>query len=237
MVLSERFELRLDEQTIRAVDEWRSQQEGNSSRSEAIRQLIDRGLSGRGGLTRFSPGERLAVLMLCDVLKAIPKRPDREFDPRELQEIVGGGHVWALKSKYSWAFDREMDDPSVVEEVREILEMWEQIEESLDALKPADLKLVLKEAGITGGKAPRYEGFDANNDPHYGVARFIIEYLDGFDGFESALNSHSRGTLPMYRRMLAAYRTIEPTGRYLSGAQLVDILKERVHPEMRDRKE
>jgi hypothetical protein len=111
--------------------------------------------------------------------------------------------------------------------------MWRHIEQSFEAMKPADRELVLKEAKVAGGKAPRYEGFDGNNDKHYGVARFIIKHLEGFDEFESALNSHSRGTLPMYRRMLAAYKTISPTSRYLSGAQLVEIVQERIHPENR----
>jgi hypothetical protein len=233
MVLSERLELRLDEETVDAVDEWRAKQQGQPSRSEAIRQLIDRGLSGRGGNVQVSTGERLAVLMLCDVLKALPSRPDREFDPEVVKEIVGGGHLWALKSEYSWAFNREMDNPLVVDEVYEILFMWEQIEDSFGALEPAQKQQVLKEVGIA--ETPRYEGFDGKNDDHYGIAFFIIKRSkEGrFDRFEKALNSHSRGTLPMYRRMLEIYKTIEPTGRHLSASQLVEIFKARIHPHWR----
>lgn len=231
MVLSERFELRLDEETLGAVDEWRARQQGRPSRSEAIRQLIDRGLAGRGMPLHLSPGERLAVLMLCDVLKALPSRPDREFDPATVQEIVGGGHLWALKSEYSWAFNREMDDPAVVEEVYAILGMWEHVQDSFDALAPDEKERVLKEVGIA--KPPRYEGFDGNNDDHYGVAFFIIKRGDRFERFEKALNSHSRATLPMYRRMLSVYRTIEPASRHLSASELNEVFKARIHPDRR----
>ncbi len=231
MALSERFELRLDEEILRAVDAWRAQQQGYPSRAEAIRQLVSRGLSSRSNV-HLSAGERLVALMLCDVLKALPQRSDREFDPEEVREIIGGGHLWALKSTYSWAFNREMDDPTVVDEVYEILQMWEQVQESFDALVPAEKERVLKEADVIGDP-PRYEGFDGNNDEHYGVAFFIIKHMERFDRFEKALNSHSRGTLPMYRRMLDVYKTLEPTGRYLSANQLVGIFKARIHPERR----
>lgn len=231
MVLSERFELRLDEDTIDAVDAWRTQQRDRPSRSEAIRQLIDRGLSGRGNEIRLSAGERLVTLMLCDVLKALPPKSDREFDPETVKEIVGNGHLWALKSEYSWVFNRTMDDPAVVDEVFEILGMWEQIHESFDALEPPAKETILKEAGLV--KAPRYEGFDGNNDDHYGVAFFIIKNMDRFEGFEKALNSHTQSTLPMYRRMLEVYKTIDPAGRLLNADQLVEIFKARIHPSRR----
>jgi len=227
MPLSERFELRLEEETLRAIDYWRSQHEGHPSRSEAIRQLIDRGLSGRGEKLRFSAGERLATLLLCDVLKALPRKSDREFDPDEVKEIVAGGHLWALKSKYSWAFNREMDDPIVVDEVWEILEMWEQLEEGLAALKSAEKERFSKEAKVTAG-TPRFEGFDANNDEHYRLARFIVKHLEQFEKFESRLNSRTRASLPAYRRMLAVFRTIEPTGRNLSADQLIEVFKARL---------
>jgi uncharacterized protein len=232
MILSERVELRLDEDILGAIDQWRGKQDDYPSRSEAIRQLINRGLLQGSEQLQFSAGERMAVLMLCDVLEALPRKSRSEFEPDEVREIVGNGHLWALKSQYSWAFNREEDDPTLVTEVEDILRMWEDIDASLATLKPAEKDRLLKQAKVTGDP-PRYEGFDGNNDAHYGVAHFLIKRLERFDGFRSDLNSHSRGTLPMYRRMLAVYKTIEPTGRHLSAEQLVDIFKARIHPTRR----
>ena len=59
VVMSKRFELRLPEETLKALDKWRVGQEGVPTRSEAIRQLIERGLSGSDEPMHFSPGEKL----------------------------------------------------------------------------------------------------------------------------------------------------------------------------------
>lgn len=48
---TERFELRLDQETLAAVDSWRKNQSDLPSRSEAVRRLIETGLGADSRLT------------------------------------------------------------------------------------------------------------------------------------------------------------------------------------------
>ena len=41
---TERFELRLDAETLERIDKWRSERSDSLSRSEAMRQLVEAGL-------------------------------------------------------------------------------------------------------------------------------------------------------------------------------------------------
>jgi uncharacterized protein YfbU (UPF0304 family) len=54
-----------------------------------------------------------------------------------------------------------------------------------------------------------FQGFDANNDDQYGFAAFWIKRPGSWDELKSAPpNSHSRGSLPIYRRMLVAWKAL-----------------------------
>ena len=44
---SERFEMRLEPETIHEIDEWRRRQADLPSRAEAIRRLVDLGLKAK----------------------------------------------------------------------------------------------------------------------------------------------------------------------------------------------
>lgn len=45
-LLSVRFEMRASQKWIEAVDKWRAREHGLPSRAEAIRRLVEKGLSG-----------------------------------------------------------------------------------------------------------------------------------------------------------------------------------------------
>ena len=68
---TERVELRLDEETVTSVDSWRAKLTDIPSRSEAIRRLIELGLRQKQHGAQISDGERLVVMMLCDMYKLI----------------------------------------------------------------------------------------------------------------------------------------------------------------------
>ena len=59
VIKTERFEMRLDPETILKVDEWRRDQSDLPSRAEAIRRLVQQGLvsSSTKQLT-FTDGEK-----------------------------------------------------------------------------------------------------------------------------------------------------------------------------------
>jgi uncharacterized protein YfbU (UPF0304 family) len=233
VAMSERIELRLDEETIQSIDTWRGRQPDLPSRSEAIRHLVARGLSyRRDEPIQLSPGERLIALMLCDMNRPQQKR---EFDPELVTEIVGSGHLWALKQKYSWAF-QQTDDPAEVDEVYAILQMWDALEESFDALTPNERQRLAKEARFSESKL-RFEGFDANNENHYGIAHFIVKtlgYLDDRFGKRATLNTHMP-SIDRHRRMLSVFRGIDRTvgGRRLSVDKLIEVVAARFPPNQR----
>lgn len=71
VVKTERIELRLDEEFVRQVDDWRRDQGDLYTRSEAIRRLVQQGLSS-------SPKQAFA-LMKAQLIMAAHQRNSEEF--------------------------------------------------------------------------------------------------------------------------------------------------------------
>lgn len=67
---TERFEMRLDEETLTKIDKWGELQKDSPSRAEAIRRLINVGLSNiPNQQVTISDGERLLLFMMRDIYK------------------------------------------------------------------------------------------------------------------------------------------------------------------------
>lgn len=156
---------------------------------------------------QMSDGERLIVVMLAEVMEAL--KLDQELDPALVKTLVINNDGWALRRKYSGIFDSEAPSSEVVSETTNILWMWAIIEHSI--------------AKLTGSEAKEAEdwhwtewnGFDGNNDDHYGVARTMIEDLGEFKDSRKGvnLNSHSQASLPRYRRMYEKFDGYVKGGR------------------------
>jgi len=236
MALSERFELRLDQDTLEGVDAWRAKQPGVPSRSEAIRRLVERGLVERDSV-HFSPGEKLLVHMVCDLLKGQKIKTD--FDADFIQDALLGGHLWALEWQMRGTFHNHVDNTETVSEVANILDMWDLIEASFEELDKKGKALVEAEAGVFG-KDPKFRGFDGNNESeHMGIAIFFVEKMGRFARFKAReMNSHFPTSLEGYRRMLAVFEPIRDTliGTLMTPQQLAKVLNERVHPSQRGKK-
>ena len=233
--MSERLELRLDEDVLKDIEAWRARQADVPSRSEAIRRLIERGLSVTSNEPlRFSAGETLTIHMLCELLKA--QKAKSEIDPDFVQSALYGGHLWGLKWKYSGVFPTHSDSPSVVEEVVGILDMWDFIEGGYAKLTKKEKERVAKEAAPFGEK-PAFHGFDGNNESeHCGVARFLVEDLARFSRFKGRdFNSHIPSSVPTNIRMLKVFLPIRATltGGGLTDTQIIQILKARAQPSRR----
>jgi uncharacterized protein YfbU (UPF0304 family) len=59
-----------------------------------------------------------------------------------------------------------------VTETVDILEMWRLLEESYANLPEIDRQKVQKETHRSS--EIKFPGFDANNEPHYGITRYLI---------------------------------------------------------------
>ena len=231
---TERFEMRVDQQTIGRVDEWRVGQGDLPSRAEAIRRLVDVALSAaRADPVSITGAQKLIIFMLCDLYKGLKMRT--ELDPKFIEDALLGGHHWALHWRYPGIFEGYRDDETTVSEVVDILDMWSFLEHGYDNLTPEDKKRVKIDADPFGDHV-KFRGFDGNNETsHYGIARFLVEKMDRFSTFEGRdLNSHFP-SIDTYRRMLPVFLPMRQTlmGGRLSANQIIAILKEMTHPEYR----
>jgi hypothetical protein len=234
-MVTERFEMRLDEEMLAQVDQWRAKRGDVPSRSEAMRRLVEIGLASEvpSRSVKFSDGEKLILLMLRDFYKHL--KVDGEIDPDFIAEVIFGGHFWAPKWELDGVFHDYEDSPEAVREVVDVLDMWMLIERGYEKLSKQEKARLEKEAEPFGTDV-RFRGFDGNNESeHMGIARFFIEHMGRWRQFKGReLNSHMP-TLDWYSRM---YRVFEPmrkmlTGRELNVTQLIEILRESTHPEHR----
>ncbi len=232
---TERFEMRLDPSILERVDDWRRGENDLPSRSEAIRRLVEVGLGSKQNTQpQISDGEKLTLLMLCEIAKklGIKEGPEPDF----VESVLYGGHLWGLRWKYPGIFHGHADNDQTVSEVTDILDMWDFLESGFKALGVSDKERVKTEAAPFEGRVS-FSGFDGNNESsHMGVASFLIEKLERFIRFRERahLNSHMP-TLAGYRRMLAVFLPIRVTltGGELSAAQIIITLNARRHPDAR----
>jgi uncharacterized protein YfbU (UPF0304 family) len=233
--MTERFEMRLDQKTLEAVDEWRSQQADLPSRAEAIRRLIEVGLLPAEKKITLRDGEKLILLMLCEVYKHLKIKGD--IEPGFVEEAIHGGHYWGLEWKYSGIFHGHEDNSRVVSEVVNVLDMWTSIERGYAKLSAAAKSQVEKEA-TPFGKDVHFRGFDGNNEAeHLGIAGFLIRDLERFSDFKGRdLNSHAP-SIDTYRRMMQVYEPMRRTlmGGELGMAAIIQILNAMTHPSRRGR--
>ena len=178
---------------------------------------------------QISDGEKLIIGMLCAIYKKLGIKDD--IDPEFVEKALWGGHYWAIEDEISSLLHDE-DRPDHVKEVREILTMWRELKESIDALSPGDRKRVEVDAAPIGAD-PKFRGFDGNNESaHLSISRFMIEEMGMFEEFRGIdLDSHTY-TLENYRRMLAAYNSLWP-GRVFGNLDADQITKVLTAP-MRD---
>lgn len=144
---------------------------------------------------KLTDGERLIVVMLAEMMEGNKKR-EWEMDPALIKTLAINKDDWAIARKFPGIFDGESPSDDVVRETTDILWMWGIIEHALSTLKGTDAT----EAANLRWK--RFAGFDANNDPHFGVAHTLINDLEQFQDFKGRdINSHTQATLPRYRTM------------------------------------
>lgn len=182
---------------------------------------------------KITDGEKLILLMLSEVYEQLDLKG--EIDPKFIKEAIFSNNLWALPWKYSGIPFEDQEDPRIVREVLDILEMWSFIEYSYAQLD-AEKKSWLEKEAAPFGKDPKFPGFDGNNESEYmGTASFIVNELERFEEFKGRrFNSHS-SSVDGYRRMLSVFMEIRNKQEFgpMSEFDLASILKERIHPTMR----
>jgi hypothetical protein len=227
--LSERFEMRLDEDMLRRLDQWRAERPGLPSRSEAARALIEIGLVRADNRNaQITDGEKLILAMLADLHKGLKVKGETDVDL--VMDSVYGGHLWALKWELTGLLHDHVDDQRAVSEVVNILDMWSFMESAYDKCNAAAKKKIKAECEPLGDPI-RFHGFDGNNEgEHLSIARFLIEKLERFQSFKGRdLNSHCP-SLQRHRAMYRKFEDMRPSlglGRELSADQLIELVNTR----------
>ncbi len=185
---------------------------------------------------QVSDSERLILMMLSEIHESLKIKSG--LDPKFIKEALYSGNTWGLNWKYSGLLGSGSveENPPVVKEVVDILDMWSCIEHSYDRFTEQEKMAIEAESGAIG-RDVKYEGFDGNNEhEHMNVASFLIKDLERFQTFKDRadLNSHFP-VLETYRRMSAQFLRIRPslTKGTLSATQMIEVLKARIHPEHR----
>lgn len=233
---TERFEMRFDEETLARIDGWRGEQDSLPSRAEAIRQLIEAGLTrvSRNNV-QFSDGEKLLLVMMRDLFKRLGMEQDADVDAEFIAQAIYGGHYWAPKWRMAGVFHDHADDPRNLHYVVDVLDMWSFIERGFEQLSKAEKAKLAVDAAPFGERV-RFPGFDGNNESEeLGIAGFLIKKMDRFPQFKDRdLNSHFP-TRAMHTRMLRLFESMRETliGQELNAAQITALMGERVHPDRR----
>ena len=220
---SQRFEMKLKGDILHRVDSWRSKRRDIPSRAEAIRRLVDRGLSLEEQETiQLSSGEKIILALLINLCKQGNNSNDAEL----IEEAITEGHYWALREKFPGLYNVSPDEDRDVNEVKDILTMWDQIEWGFSKLAQNDKDNVLVEINRRPDEV-QFLGFDGNSEyNHLNIANFLINRLRRFELFSGRnLNSH----LPMikeYRNMLSVYRRIprHHVGESLTATEIIKLL-------------
>ena len=218
--------MRLDPAALERIDNWKSSQKPQLTRAEAVRQLLDIALNEivTDRDVRFSDGELLIITMLCELQKGLKVKG--EIEPGFVQEVIHGGHYWAMNFEYSGLFHEHRDSSKTLSEVLDILEMWDFLEMGGDKLSSKDKKFVEEKTEGLYNEV-RFHGFDGNNEgEHMSIASFLVNKMGRFSRFKGRdLNSHCP-LLDNYRKMLSVFTPIRPTliGFSLNIEQIIMIL-------------
>ena len=164
---------------------------------------------------KLTDGEKLIILMLTEMYEKL--QIEGETEPDFLRSAIFNDHLWGIRWKYSGIPFEQAEDPPIVREVVDILDMWSFIEYAYAKLSEQE-RQQLALAAKPFGENPRFNGFDGNNECEYiSIARFLIDQLDRFTRFHGRdLNSHMP-SVSGYRRM---YETFEPIRRTLIDRRL-----------------
>jgi uncharacterized protein YfbU (UPF0304 family) len=166
-------------------------------------------------------GEKLILYGIAVIHEQLGTRGDA-VDWGLVKEAIERGHHWALPQ---FAYE---DDPDVVQETRDIMEMWFHIENSRQRLSQKDRVRVDAEASRVGRKV-EFTGFAGNDEAAYlSVALFLINRLGSYGNFKGRdLNCHCPSLSMEHLPMLWTYRRLRPDftiGEPMSADQLIEVL-------------
>ncbi|MEN9281083.1 MAG: hypothetical protein RL594_18 [Bacteroidota bacterium] len=176
-------------------------------------------------------GERIILLMLADI--QINKPSQYEIEPEFIKSAILDGQEWAIRWQYpAVPFSGPKNDPPELEEVLDILEMWDVIERTYEQNR--------NDRQASEGKGDseqlnynRFPGFDGNHETSYWqIAHYLTNKLGRFTRFKGRYLGGAVHRLRGYQRMLEVYRKtrLSLTDGTLTDDQLEAILSAMKEP-------
>jgi uncharacterized protein len=168
---------------------------------------------------KLSEGERLILVMLCDIHKALNLKGT--IDPDLVSTLIRGGRELAPETNGA----AEDGEHVVATEVGAILQMWSTIERGYKHLSVEEKREVEAGAGPLG-RGVRFSGFDAAAEGRYReAAHRLIEESGGFERFQGRNLTAHMPSLDGYRRMLRIFAPMCPPGgdRRLTVQQIITL--------------
>ncbi len=172
---------------------------------------------------RLTEGERVIMLLLTEIQEHLEM--ENSSRSKLLREAIVSGNLWSIEELFPEVFDNIEITKSTANEAREVLAMWQRLEESFSRLSLAE-KEWLTSTGPQG-QYVKFIGFSENYEAEQShAARFLVNATEQFSYFKGReLNSH----VPMsdqYRRMLPRFTSIlnEVGNGDFSAAQLHEVL-------------
>lgn len=165
----------------------------------------------------LSEGERLILVMLCDIYKALELKG--AVDPDALKPLILSRGSNGAAHAVNGAPGTHHNRTAVATEVSEILDMWSAIERGYKHLSVEEKRTVEAEAGPLG-RGVRFSGFDAESEiEHRDAAHHLIEVTGLFERFQGRTLGAHMPALAGYRRMLRLYAPM----RSGSGDRRLDV--------------
>ena len=112
-------------------------------------------------------------------------------------------------------------DNATCDETFDILTMFRAIQNTISGLTDEEKETIDLDM-------LKFQGFDANNDKHYGFMEFLVEKEGRYKGIANLYrNSHSISTIRIYRGLLGVYRE---RIRHQTGPLTLEDLQEMCRP-------
>lgn len=180
---------------------------------------------------KLSNSEKLILIMLSEVHERLGINGESGVDPKFIQSAIYSGHTWGVEWKYSWIFDNPDAQPSELNDVINILDMWSIVEEAYEGFDD-DQKAQVEQLASPFGKNPCFPGFDGSEEGELcSIATFLTEHLDRFTRFKDRIYDSHVPSIAGYRRMYRVFETVQPAlfDRRLTVNELAQILNARSH--------
>jgi uncharacterized protein YfbU (UPF0304 family) len=204
MGYSDRVELRFSEPKLVKLDAFAAMQ--GMSRSEAIRTLIDLGLSVAGDeVPKLSAGDKLMFEMLRAIVSKVGAKSDLNVD--FIHQAIVQGQNWAIPMGAPQRFFTSTVVPAdLASFVRRVMEMWVEIDEFMSALSEKDQHYF----EVEYDEQPlKFVGFKREAEAQFdSAARFLSQHEIRFKRLQNSFRAEKE-MADTYEQMLSLFESMQ----------------------------